>query len=527
VIGAERRVRSPVQLESGEIEYGRVGTVKAGTLVEIPDQWVNEWNKKNPGRRDDLDGILNHWLRNAGVTTQPSKETPSQRKKITGDQVPALGRFDGMRLEYFYPVQLAGSDSADGSTVNPEFKGKTFHIALSDLARSGQARFATQRDLELLQKKKSNPTSKHAENITSAETATAAQMRAAEVCDACIEPIDAIFALQKNLADELLAVDRQTSEKTKQFDINRLNLAEQFKKHCGGRDLEKFQQLMKVEVNRQMSGVRGLDTNVAYELLMSIMINESAGSVGNLCRALNSGDPRGGSWGLFQINAASASNEACRKLGASEVPLNKQVSASKGNAEFEKNYSQCQAYISNPENNLKEAVRILRDKSRELFAGSKPIFDVSRVSNVDQMRLLASAYNGGSHYIKAAQLATEKFNRVQAQKLNIKPSEIPQLVREGVLLDSHKWEDLRLAYLRIFVSSKDDPVFYGAKSYVRDPQTGQRKLAHEDQQRSRWRTLVNMAYAENLVPRAGVHAGQLRRADGSFMSLVARSPSAQ
>ncbi|MDX9731271.1 MAG: hypothetical protein RBT63_05820, partial [Bdellovibrionales bacterium] len=100
------------QSVDGDLE--RVGLLKRGTVIEIPDAFVVTKNGK-----PDLELTLNNWLRNA------SRE----------QERPGLYKFDGEKHDYFFPIKVV--KPAPGSTLGSG--DETKFIALKFMARNGGA----------------------------------------------------------------------------------------------------------------------------------------------------------------------------------------------------------------------------------------------------------------------------------------------------------------------------------------------------------------------------------------------------
>ncbi len=505
IIQRTRIVRLPTPTGELQVDYARVGKLTKGSIVEIPDEFVKA------GR--SLNVSINEWLK-AGVQHRPKAfkkgdvtYTKNDVERIVNGSAAAEGMHDGDENHFFFPVKIvhAANQGVPGGSSFKEVipADSILQIELSQLVSQGGARFATQADLDLI-KKKEAPGSKKGESKTNADPAAVNKPKAESetqaaapppTCTNCLTEKNPILAMKADLASAFAKSDASTLTKEQQFNGNRLKVASMFKQKCG-MEFADFEKEMAADVGHDI---------MMLELLKTIIVNESAGK--GLCTALNENDPKGGSWGLFQVNAESSSSPACLALSPKEGALKKNVNAAETNSDenFKENYRQCKAFNSNPRNSLRDAIRILKEKSKELFAGQDPIFDVSKMSKADQTRVLLSAYNGGSTYIRAAKLALLKFN-----------------AKNGTHLSAERWEDLRLMYFRIYISKDKDPVYWGAKKYVYNKETGKSGLALEDRQRNKELTLSNLAYVESAVPRAPNNSSinnRLHKMDGTYMAL--------
>jgi len=276
------------------------------------------------------------------------------------------------------------------------------------------------------------------------------------ICDECtLSPVQ-ILALHLTPVLELLekgakvtnmkgkvAIAAGVTEKTKELSLSDSDLDTNIRKTCAGHDL--------VSIRKIIQKKSGGD-QVLAKTLEAIMITESQGH----CSARRAEANGSVSSGLFQINSASSALSECRKYHSTKNPV------------FREAYrNQCVTALRNPDINTREAVRILRDKERELFDGAKPVFDRNEMTREDQLRIVLSAYNGGERWPIVAKKALIAFN-----------------LKHNTDLNPNRWEDLRLFYMRGFLSSE-------VQSSL---------LANGGPSRSKYETIVNLAYVESLLP---------------------------
>lgn len=125
------------------------------------------------------------------------------------------------------------------------------------------------------------------------------------------------------------------------------------------------------------------------------------------------------------------------------------------------------AQLRNPITNARAALANLESKHQALARD----FDFSRMTEEDRLRLLVSAYNGGERWVRRAKDDLLQFNRQQGANLN-----------------HNNWEHLRIFYFRRHLNSGSEYQTFGT--------------VRGGDQRSTKNALSNLAYTENLIPRA-------------------------
>lgn len=374
----------------------RVGLLKRGTIIEIPDEFVvMKDGKKN------LELTLNNWLRKAGH--QPPKT----------DSGPGLFKFDGEKQDYFFPVKIAPGGLAKGSTLPKEIASQPMYLALGHLVKRGNA-------LVLNDDAAVHPITPRQQAESSLEAARARQarqqqMEATSPCaqGLCSKPSDTSDSV-KHLIRAISPALSQAEVKSKQVfrrtkdDLTKID--SNFKQSCGF-TLGEYTSLVRS---------RAEQAGVPSEILLSLMTQESSGR----CYALNSETDRTQSVGLFQINSTNTRYPRC-------TTEQKNILKSYGTTARLSTGPRC---LENPLLNLEEAIRLLKGKRAAIVRGG---FDESKMESLDLWRLVVSAYNGGEKWVMEAKNDLERFNAIH-----------------GTQLDAHNWEDLRLFYFRSWLDPK-------------------------------------------------------------------------
>lgn len=401
----------------------RVGLLKRGTIIEIPDEYVvTKDGKKN------LELTLNNWLKKAGH--QPPK---------TDSGGPGLFKFDGEKQDYFFPVKIAPGGLAKGSTLPKEIANQPMYLALGHLIKRGNA-------LVLTGDAAVHPITprQRAENAPEAARARQArqqQMEASSPCaqGLCSKPSDTsdnvkhlIRAISPALS-RAEAKSKQVFRRTKD-DLDKINRS--FQQSCGF-PLSEFTSLVRS---------RAEQADVPAEVLLSLMTQESSGR----CYALNSETDRTQSVGLFQINSTNTHYPRC-------TTEQKNILKSYGTTA---RFSAGPRCLENPLLNLEEAIRLLKRKRAAILRGG---FDESKFENLDLWRLVASAYNGGEKWVMEAKNDLERFNSIH-----------------GTQLDPHNWEDLRLFYFRSWLDPKRRQAMIGKSNGGRSQSNSVANLSYAE-----------------------------------------------
>ena len=368
----------------------RIGMLKSGSIVEIPDQYrVNGADGK-----PDLDLTLNNWLR-----------TGEKQKSVDG-----AGQYDydGDRNDLFFPVTV--TNPKKGSTVLPEHQNTQKFIALKYLALKGKAMIVSD-DAEILEDagEVREPAPRSAPvNVQNEPENT--QMEAQGSCPdgMCSRPSDATASVRNLIAEVspgLAAAAKKSGQLFKRTQNDLRHVYGNFQSTCG---FEVSQFIPIVKSRAQQSGVPA-------SLLMSMMTQESSGR----CYALNSESDKTQSVGLFQINSASSKFPRC-------TTAQKEVLRNIGSASRLATGPRC---LENPVVNLDESIRILTGMKASLTGANG--FDAGKLPSDDLWRMAVSSYNGGSRWVLQAKRDLESFNAVH-----------------GTSLSAYKWEDLRIFYMR-------------------------------------------------------------------------------
>lgn len=399
-IKADRRIR-----EHQDNAMERVGLVKAGSVVEIPDEYVVKTNGK-----PDLEKTLNNWLRKAGEL---------RKKNDAGEYT-----YDGQEREYFFPVRI--SQPAPGSTVRPGHQDTQHFIALKNLARKGAAVIVSddfvlekQTTSASAPKRKSAPVKHpHVEVDPAMEASTCATGLCSQPTDSSQPVLNFINAISPALA----AADRGSKQIFNRTQNDLKHVYEKFENSCGF-PLEQFIPIVKA---------RAEEADVPPEILMGLMTQESSGR----CHILNSEKDASQSVGLFQVNSESSRVPRC-------TSGQKEILHGLGSASRLATGPRC---LENPLVNLDESIRILKGFKATLTNDASG-FDESLLSTEDMWRLSVSSYNGGAKWPLQAKKDLESFNAIN-----------------GTSLSAYNWEDLRLFYMRSWLDRGQRSAAFGSSN---------------------------------------------------------------
>lgn len=447
------QIRSDVKIrEHADQSMERVGFLKRGSIVEIPDEFTVLKNGK-----PNLELTLNNWLRNAGRVRPTSKVTRENSASTAG-----LYSFDGENRDYFFPVRI--TNPADGSTMAKGHQNNQHYIALKFLARQGSALIVSD-DVTLTKanevrpgprKEAVKPRVQPKIEIQAAAPAESSvdpqtEMEATTPCATgpCVKPTDTSAPVHKLVAaisPALAKIDQKTKQVAAFSRQNVDEVRDNFRKSCGV-SLESF--LPVIKQRAEASGI-------PMHFLLGLMTQESKGR----CFILNSESDETQSIGLFQINSDSSKFKRC-------TSAQKETLRASGSVDRLANGPRC---LENPLVNLDESIRILQDKKQILSQGNGEVagFDFSRLSEDDVWRLTASAYNGGQRWVFSAKKDLETFNQ-----------------KNGTSLSASNWEDLRLFYMRSWLNRDERAQMLGSTN----------------EGRSRKNAITNLAYVEAVVGR--------------------------
>lgn len=400
----------------------RVGLLKRGTIIEIPDQYVVTRNGKK-----DLELTLNNWLKQAGY------------KPPQTESGPGLFKFDGEKQDYFFPVKIAPGGLATGSTLPKEISGQPMYLALGHLVRRGNALILTDdASVHPITPRQKAETSPEAVKLKQQKQS---QMEATSPCaqGLCSSPSDTSESV-KHLIRAIAPALSQAEQRSKQVfqrtqtDLTRIDSV--FKQSCGF-GLGEFSTLVKS---------RAEQAGVPAEILLSLMTQESSGR----CYVLNSETDNTQSVGLFQINSTNTRYPRC-------TTEQKNILRSIGSTARLATGPRC---LENPLLNLEEAIRLLKGKQAAILRGG---FDQSKIETLDLWRLVVSAYNGGEKWVMEAKDDLERFNAIH-----------------GTNLDPHKWEDLRLFYFRSWLDPKRRQAMIGKSNTGRSQSNSVANLSYAE-----------------------------------------------
>lgn len=397
----------------------RVGLLKRGSIVEIPDQYVVVKNGK-----PNLELTLNNWLRTAG------------EHRAAGFKSDGAGRYsyDGEHSEFFFPIRVTGP--AKGSTIRDGHQNNQHFIALKFLARQGAALIVSQDAVV-----ESRPTPDASGSPSTAQNSTS--LEATNVCATgnCIQPSD-VSAPVRNLisaiSPALAAADTRSRQIFQRTTGDLDHVSANFQSSCGF-SLSEFTPIVKEHARNR---------GVPAEVLMGILTQESSGR----CYVLNSETDKTQSVGLFQINSLSAKVPRCTNA-------EKNILKNLGSVSRLASGPRC---LENPIVNLQESIRILTSMKTTLVSG-RDAFTENKLDHTDLWRLVASSYNGGARWPLQAKKDLEEFNR-----------------NNGTSLSAYNWEDLRLFYLRRWLDRDSQLNLFGSNVHGRSKENSIANLSYTE-----------------------------------------------
>lgn len=387
--------------ENSDNSMERVGMLKQGSIVEIPDEYV-----VNVAGQPNLERTLNNWLRTGGT----------QR---AADGAGAYN-FDGEKTEYFFPVRI--TNPAKGSTIARGHQNTNHFIALKYLLLKGKAMIVSN-DAVVTEADVAPPPTERAKQPINVQSDPNAQMEAQSACGngLCSLPSDASSPVRGLIAAAspgLAAAAVRSGQIFKRTNNDLKHVYENFGKSCGF-DLGQFIPIIKS---------RASQAGIPSELMLSLMTQESSGR----CFVLNSETDRTQSVGLFQINSAHGKYPRCTNE-------EKNILRSLGSASRLATGPRC---LENPIINLDEALRVLTSAKNTLL--SRTGFDATKLNADDIWRMTVSAYNGGPRWVLQAKKDLEQFN-----------------AKNGTSLSVYNWEDLRIFYMRQWLGRDQQRAAFG------------------------------------------------------------------
>lgn len=398
----------------------RVGLLKRGSIVEIPDQFVVVINGK-----PDLELTLNNWLKTAG------------EHRAAGFSDDGAGRYsyDGEKAEYFFPIRV--TSPAKGSTIRDGHQDNQHFIALKFLARQGAALIVSD-DAVVESRPSPAQRSSVAPQIQQNSSLEATNPCASGVCSQPSDVSEPVKKLITALSPALVAAEKRSRQIFQRTtgDLDHVN--RNFRESCGF-SLSEFAPIIKEQARSR---------GVPAEVLMGILTQESSGR----CYVLNSETDKTQSVGLFQINSLSTKFPRC-------TTAEKSILKRLGSAARLATGPRC---LENPIVNLQESIRLLTSMKSTLVSGRNG-FDESKLDHTDLWRLVASSYNGGARWALQAKKDLEEFNRTNR-----------------TALDSHNWEDLRLFYLRRWLGRDSQQNLFGRNSSGRSKENSIANLSYTE-----------------------------------------------
>ncbi len=329
--------------------------LKAGTVITIPDEFVN---KNFKGNKRDQVAVLN-WLGSSRFIAKTYRVDKNGKDK----------------KDFFVPV-IVNKTKEDG------------WVSLRSLAKKGGLELVTTEDTDLVEEVPLgfNPNT-HLHPPTK-------NSKYGESEYVCINPTtkseDELFETlpintNKVLHELLKDVTKEANTDVK----NRLatkDIIKNFNKTCRPYKFKSFYKMLKKKAKKN---------HIPVDFLLGVMTQESSGK----CNRINPEDDTTASVGLFQINTESAKLKLCSKS------TRKIASAGATKA----------TCLENPVSNLNEAIRIFRNKFNIIndhypkYYG--PILNKYPEKQRNYWRKATSSYNGGSGYVSQAYKDIKEFNK--------------------------------------------------------------------------------------------------------------------
>ncbi len=463
-VNAQMRIRT---MQGQQLNHA--GVLAPGSIIDIPDKYVI----MDSAGRVNNEMTLNNWLRNAGY-----------------EQRDIDGRGNGERNDFFFPVRVASGAAMSGQ-VNP---GSVYYVSLRTLARdrgvlvtTGAADFydGPADDAPLMSTERPQPSTLFNDDVAdeavedvppppppppqetapapgrSAEVAPSApaipRFEAAPPCTNCFTPgsggaITSLRAMVQPALNRVASQYEANRRRTTQLDT----VGATFRASCGIAMKDFLPEI----------GRAARANNVPPSMLLSLMSQESMGDC-YLRPGTNSTYK-----GLFQI----ALNSKSRNVSVCSPAQKAQLLAARSLAGLRAG-PQC---LENPVVNANEAARILRAKvdfimTRVGRTGFTRADGHNNGLTANAWRLAAAGYNGGEGHVVEAHQNMMDFNRVHGTRYQVT-----------------NWEDMKVFFLRGYL---DD-----------DRQTQQ--YGRPERQRAWTRTVLNLGYAENIIPTGAGVAGR-------------------
>jgi Transglycosylase SLT domain len=401
--------------------------LRAGSIVDIPDEFIV--NGKDGRANAEL--TLNNWLRNAGQVGERSADR-------AGGQLMKAPAF----IDYYYPVKIISA--APGSTI-ATYHGKTYFLALRMLTRTSQGKLQTTND--------SHPQQTETRAAADGETEANANCLDGR-CNRRNENISPrLVQFLRDMKPALDQAQKNVGLNRRRTTTDYKTLRQQFANSCGF-SLDSFMPILKEHAASH---------GISPRIMVAMMVQESSGRCFATGRNATSTDH-----GLFGLNSRSTRIHRCSEYEIEQIRSSSAERLERG--------PRC---LENPVVNLDASIENLQSKiealTRPYFAGKEQtegfderlLLDAKGDYTPFAWRLAISAYNGGEKWVMHAKTDLETFNRVN-----------------GTHLNPYEWKDLRIFYLRGFLSDNRELQYFG-------------------ENRSKDRTssaLVNLAYTENIVP---------------------------
>ncbi len=374
-----------IHLNAGNKTLKRQTTLPAGTIVQIPDEYLKDLREG-----EDPQKALIRWLRQDVSLYQFTTSTGEQKQ------------------EYFTRVKIISVPS----NLKKQFEGHEFHMALGYLAeRENGLSFVTREDVDSYVYTNEEPIRQQASPTTEADC-TGCQVQ--DPTPKIAPSIAQLYGLTKDYLQqvETLSNGYRSTKNTAQVIAN-------FEATCKGVNFQDYKLFLKAEAEK---------SNVPLEVMLGIMTQESSGR----CLAVDKGHAN---FGAFQINIGSkkASLELCTEAQRSRLAI-ATLDEMKSNSGL-----QC---LENPVVNAREGIRIYLEKFKSSNKTQPPSlkqWSQYTAQERDDIRRAIAGYNGGQTHVNRAISDFQKFRDAHAPDLDVNSFELQRIFFFRELLKEHKY----------------------------------------------------------------------------------------
>jgi hypothetical protein len=259
-----------------------------------------------------------------------------------------------------------------------------------------------------------------------------------------------IVELQEMTFEILDELEKEINKGTAKNKLNKGNIQgiiSNFNNSCSPIKFADFYQKLKII---------SIDESIPTEILLGLMTQETAGR----CNANLQEDNNTTSIGLFQINSRSAKINYCK--------------SSPDTAETRRIHFLNESCLQNPIANLKESIRVLKNKYSIINGGTDKLNNRKLFINLTpiekaQWRKTLAAYNGGQAYVTQAYADIRLFNSTH-----------------NTAYDTNDWPTVKTFMLRRAIELRGGQIFNEESGYKN--------------KRTSKNTIHNLTYVDSILP---------------------------